>query len=131
MPEIHLKQSRFTYIVCGLFTKNKEKIQKFKKSGGTNYIYKNKLDEVCFQHDMAYGDFTDLGRRTTSDKFLRDNAFNIAKNPEYDEYKRGLTSIVYKYSDKKSKRSGITNIEVNPGEQSAKELHKPIIRKFE
>ena len=34
----------------------------------TNYIYKNKLDKVCFQHDMAYGDFKHLKRRTASDK---------------------------------------------------------------
>ena len=46
---------------------------------------------------MAYGDFLDLTRRTTSDKILRDKAFNIAKNPKYDEYERGLTSIVYTF----------------------------------
>ena len=39
---------------------------------------------------MAYGDFRDLARRTISDKVLRDKAFNIAKNPKYDEYQRGL-----------------------------------------
>ena len=32
MPEIHLRQSGFTYSACGPFTKNKEKIQKFKKT---------------------------------------------------------------------------------------------------
>ena len=47
----------------------------------TNYIYKNKLDKACFQHDMAYGDFKHLKRRTASDKILRNIAFNIAKNP--------------------------------------------------
>ena len=46
---------------------------------------------------MAYGDFLDLTRRTTSDKILRDKAFNITKNPKYDEYERGLTSIVYTF----------------------------------
>ena len=53
---------------------------------------------------MAYGDFKDLQRRTYSDKVLRDKAFNIAKNPKYDGYKRGLASMVYNFFDKKVKR---------------------------
>ena len=57
MPEIPFKQPAFTYSVCGPFTKNKERTQKFKKTGDTKYIYKNKLDRVCFQHDITYGDF--------------------------------------------------------------------------
>ena len=93
MPEMHLKQHGFTYSVCGPFTKNKERIPKFKETGDTSYIYKNELDEACFQHDMAYGDFKDLARRTTSDKILRDKAFNIAKNPKYDGYQRGFASM--------------------------------------
>ena len=79
MSEIHLKQPGLTYSACGPFTKNKEKIQKFKETGDTNYIYKNELDKACFQHDMAYGDFKDLARRTASDKVLRNKAFNISK----------------------------------------------------
>ena len=78
MPEM---QPGFTYSAFGPFTKTKEKIQKFKETGDTNYIYKNELDKACFQHDMAYGDFKDLARRTASDKVLRDKAFNIPKNP--------------------------------------------------
>ena len=35
---------------------------------------------------MACGDFKDLARGTASDKILCDKAFNIAKNPKYDEY---------------------------------------------
>ena len=65
---------------------------------------------------MAYGDFKDLARRTASDKVLRDKAFNIAKNPKYDGYQRGLASMVYKCFDKKSKGSGV-NIEVKHNEQ--------------
>ena len=57
MPEMHLKQPVFTYSACGPFTKKKERIQKFKETGDTSYIYKNELDKACFQHDMAYGDF--------------------------------------------------------------------------
>ena len=73
MPEMHLKQPGFTYSACGPFTKNKERIQKFKETGDTSYIYKNELDKVCFQHDMTYGDFKDIARRTASDKFLRES----------------------------------------------------------
>ena len=89
MPEMHLKQPRFTYSACGPFTKNKERIQKFKETENTDYIYKNELDKACSQHDMAYGDFKDLTKRTVPDKVLRDKAFNIAKNPQYDGYQRG------------------------------------------
>ena len=94
MPEMHLKQPRFTYSACGPFTKKKERIQKFKEAGDTNYIYKNELDQACFQHNMAYGDFKDLARKTASYKVLRDKAFNIAKNPKYDGYLRGIASMV-------------------------------------
>ena len=86
MPEIHLKQPGFTYSAWGQFTKNKERIQKVKETGDTSYIYKNELDKAWFQHDMTYGDFKDLKRRTFSDKVLRDKAFNIAKNSKYDGY---------------------------------------------
>ena len=127
MPEMHLKQPGFTYSACGPFTKNKERIQKFQETGDTSYIYKNELDKACFQHDMAYGDFKGSARRTASDKVLRDTAFNIAKNPKYHGYHRGLASMDYKFFDKKSKGSGIAN---EPNYQLANELHKPIIKKF-
>ena len=68
--EMHLKQPGFTYSACGPFTKNKERIQKFKETGNTNYIYKNELDKAFFQHDMAYGDFKELKRRKFSNKVL-------------------------------------------------------------
>ena len=45
---------------------------------------------------MAYGDFNDLARRIAFDKVLKDKAFNIAKNPKYDGYQKGLASIVYR-----------------------------------
>ena len=108
--------------------KTKKKNQEFKETGDTNYIYKNELDKTCFQHDMAYGDFKDIKRRTASDKILRDKAFNIAKNPKYDGYQRGLASMVYKFFDKKTADGGI-NMDVN-NEKLAEELHKAIIRKF-
>ena len=71
MPDMHLKQLGFTYSACGPFTKNKERIQKFKETGDSRYIYINELDKACFQHDMAYGDFKCLAKRTASDKVVR------------------------------------------------------------
>ena len=79
MPEMHLKQPVFTYSACGPFTKNKERIQKFKETRDTSYIYKNELDKACFQHDIAFGYFKDLEGRTAFDEVLGDKAFNIAK----------------------------------------------------
>ena len=79
---------------------------------------------------MAYGDFKDLKRITFSDKVLGDEAFNIAKNPKYDGYQRGLASMVYKVFDKKSKGSGVAHNKIKKNLQLAKELHKPIIRNF-
>ena len=101
MPEMHLEQPGFTYSACGPFTKNKQRIQKFMGTGDTNHIYRNELDKACFQHDMAYGDFKDLKRRTQSDNVLKDKAFAIANNPKYDGYQRGFASMVYKLFDKK------------------------------
>ena len=53
---------------------------------------------------MAYGHFKHLAKRTAADKVLRDKVFNIAKDPKYDGYQRGLGSMVYKYFDKKNCR---------------------------
>ena len=78
---------------------------------------------------MAYGDFKDLARRTASDKVLRDKAFNIAKNPKYDGYQRGLASMVYKFFDKKPSGSGANN-ESKRNEHLAEKLLKPIIKKL-
>ena len=127
MPEMHLKQSGFTYSACGPFTKNKERIVKFMQTGNTDFIYKSELNKACFQHDMAYGKSKDLVKRTQSDKVSKDKAFIIASNPNYDGYQRGLASMVYKFFEKKSKGSGIAN---EPNYQLVNELHKPIIRKF-
>ena len=127
MPKLHLKQPGFTNSACGPLTKNKERIQKFMQTGNTGYIYKNDLDKACFQHNMAYGKYKDLTKGTQSDKVLRDKAFKIASNPNSSEYLRGLASMVFKFCHKKSKGSGIKSMSA---QQVAKELHKPIIRKF-
>ena len=129
MPEMHLRQPRFVYSACGPFTRCKERIKKFKQTGDTRYIYRNELDKACFQHDSAYADHKDLINRTKSDKVLGD----IASNPEYDGYQRGLASMVYKFFDKKSTGSGfkkLKNTTKSCSSISADELHKPIIRNF-
>ena len=97
MPEMHLRHSRFVYSACGPFTRHKERIKEFKRTGDTRYIYRNELDKACFQHDSAYADHKDLINRTKADKFLRDKAYDIASNPEYDGYQGGLVSMVYKF----------------------------------
>ena len=125
IPEMHLRQPGFTYSTCGPFTKNKERIRKFKETGDPRYINQNELDKACFQHYMGYGDFKDLTRRTASDKMLRDKRFNIAKIPKCD----GLASMVYEFFVKKTSGGTVKN-EISSNEELAEELHKSIIRKF-
>ena len=64
IPEMRLKQPGFTYSACGPYTKNKERIQKFKGTGSSTHVSRNEADKACSQHDMAYGYFKDLNRRT-------------------------------------------------------------------
>ena len=54
---------------------------------------------------------------------MRDKAYDIAINPKYDGYQRGLASMVYKLFDKKS-AGGKLDLKL------ADELHKPVIKKF-
>ena len=112
---MHLRQPVFTYSACGRFSKNKVNL--------------NKFDKACFQHYMVYGDFKYLDRRIFAEKVLRDKAFNIAKDPKYDGYQRGLVSMLYKFFDKKTFGNGIKNKNISKKEL-AEELHKPIITQF-
>ena len=130
MPEMHLRQPQFVYSACSPFTRHNERIKEFKSTGDTRYIYRNELDKACFQHDSAYADHKDLISRTKADKVLRDKAYNIASNPKYDGYQRGLANMIYKFFDKKSVGSGINTIK-SSSSILADELHKPIIKKFE
>ena len=125
MPELHLRQPGFTYSACVPFTKNKERIKKFKETGDSRYIYQNKLDRACFPPDMAYGNFKDLDRRTAADKVLCDKESNAARNLKYDGYQNVLVKIVYKIFDKKTSGSGIKNDNI-ANKQLAEELHKPL-----
>ena len=127
MPEMHLKEPRFTYSACGPFTRNNKRIEKFMQTGNTDFIYRNELDKACFQHDMAYGKSKDLTKRTQSHKVLRDKAFKIANDPKYDGYQRGLASFIYKFFDKKSSGSGVAT---EPHYQLANEFHRQVIQIF-
>ena len=128
MPKTNLKQPGLTYSACSSFPKNKERIEKFMATDNTYFIYRNKLDKACFQHDMAYGKSKDLADRTKSDNVLREKAFKIASDPKYDYYLRGLAWMVYKFFDKKSSGSGVATTE--PNYQLANEIHRQIIGKF-
>ena len=76
---------------------------------------------------MTYGDFKDLAGGTISHKVSRNKAFNIVKNPKYDGYQRGLTSIAYEFFDRRSISSDVAMLQ---NEQLAEELHKPIVKKI-
>ena len=141
MPEMHLRQPRFLYSACRPFTRHKERIKEFERTGDTRYIYRNELDKACFQYDSTYADHKDLIKRTEADKFLRDKAYDIASNPKYDGYQRGLASMVYKFFDKKStaepnslERTGSDFRKLKNTARSfsilADARHKLIIRKF-
>ena len=75
-----------------------------------------------------------LQKRTVADKILKNKAFDIARDPKYDGYQRGLASMAYKFFDKKSEGSGAKHVNtklITHNKQLAEELYKPIIRKFE
>ena len=118
MPELHLKQPGFTFGAFGTFTKHCERIKKFRETVNLKYLYRNELDKACFAHDAAYSESKDLAKRTVSDKILKDRAYEIARNRRYDGYQRALASMTYKFKL------------ISVKEQLAKELHKPVIRKF-
>ena len=143
MPEMHLRQPQFVYSVCGPFTRHKERIKEFKRTGDTLLLYRNELDKACFKHDAAYTKYKDVENRLISDQKLKNSAYDIASNPKYDGYQRGLASVVYKFFgskvaplDKKA-MSGKGNAKPSSLERTkevnkilAEELHKPVIKKF-
>ena len=124
IPELHLKESRFAYNACGPFTKYHKRIQKFRETGYLKHLYRNGLDKACFSHDAEYTDSKDLAKRFISEKILKDRAFEIARNCEYDGYQRALVSMVYKFFDKK------IGSRISVKEQLAEKLHKPILKKL-
>ena len=90
------------------------------------------MQYINFQHDAAYADNKDLLNRTRADKILRYKACDIANNPQYDGYQRGLASMVYKFFDTKASSPDRKTVGsgINENIKLANELHKPIIRKF-
>ena len=142
MPEMHLRQPRFVYSACDPFTRHKERIKEFKRTGDTRLLYRNELDKGCFKHDAAYAKYKDVENRLISDQKLRNSAYDIASNPKYDGYQRGLASMVYKFFDSKvapldkKAMSGKGNAKHSSLERMinntilAEELHKPVIKKF-
>ena len=143
MPEMHLRQPQFVYSACGPFTRHKERIKEFKCTGDTRLLYRNELDKACFKRDAAYAKYKDVENRLISDQKLRNSAYDIASNPKYDGYQRGLASMVYKFFDSKvsplnkNTMSGKGNAKHSSLEGAkeankilAEELHKPVIKKF-
>ena len=101
MPEMHLRQPQFVYSACVPFTRHKERIKEFKRTGDTRLLYSNELDKACFKHDAAYAKYKDVENRLISDQKLKKSAYHLASNPKYDGYQRGLASMVYKFFDSK------------------------------
>ena len=151
MPEMHLRQPQFVYSACGPFTRHKERIKKFERTGDTRLLYRNELGQACFKHDAACAKYKDIENRLISDQKLRSSAYDIASNPKYDGYQRGLASMVYKSFDSKvapldkKTMSGKGNVKhtAKPSALArsslertgnnkilAEELHKPFIKKF-
>ena len=81
--ELHLRQPGFTCSACGPFTKHRKRIRKFRETGNLKHLYRNELNKACFTYDVAYSDSKDLAKRTISDKFLNDRAYEIARSPKY------------------------------------------------
>ena len=131
MPEMHLRQSRFVYSACGPFTRHKERIKEFKRTGDTRLLYRNELDKACFKHDAAYAKYKDV--ENISDQKLRNSAYDIASNPKYDGYQRGLASMAYKFFDSEVaplEQKTISGKGTGYNKILAEELHKPVIKKF-
>ena len=96
------KLQGFTDSTCALFTKHLGRIPKLKKTSDWKYIRKNELDKACFAHDVEYSDSKYLDKRTISDKILKERAYEMTTNPNYNEYQIELTSVIYRLFDKKT-----------------------------
>ena len=145
-PEMHLRQPQFVYSACGPFNRHKERIKEFKRTGDTRLLYRNELDKACFKHDAAYAKYKDVENRLISDQKLRNSAYDVASNPKYDGYQKGLASMVYEFFDSKvapldkntmsakgnanhtAKHSSLERTENN--KILAEELYKSVIKKI-
>ena len=132
MPEMHLRQPQFVYSACGPFTRHKERIKEFKRTCDTRLLYRNELDKACC-NDAAYAKYKDVKNRLTSDQKLRNSEYDIASNPEYDGYQRGLASMVYKFFDSKVApldKKTVSGEGIKNNKILGEELQKPVIKKF-
>ena len=136
MPEMHLRQPKFVYSACGPFIRHKERIKEFKRTDDTRLLYRNELDKACFKHDAAYAKYKDVENRSKiqkSDQKLRYSAYDIASNPVYDGYQRGLASMVYKFFESKVAlldKKTMSGKGTKNNKILAEELHKPVIKRF-
>ena len=93
MPQMHSRQPGFSYSACRLFTKDKERIQKFKKMENSRYIYQNKRDKARAQHDIVYGDFMDLPRRQILTKYCVIKHLILLKIQKLMDIKKALINF--------------------------------------
>ena len=122
---IALKHPEFTYSACGPFTKHCERIQNFRETSNSKYLYRNASEKVCFAHDAAYSNIKYLAKGTISDQILKDRAYEIVQNHKSDGHQKALPSMVYKFFDKKTRSA------VSVNEKLPEELHKVEIKKIE
>ena len=93
-------------------------------------MYRNKLDKACFKHDAAYGKYKDVENRLIADDKLQNSAYDIATNPKYDGYQRGLASMVYKFFNSKVAPKTVSGKGIKSNKILAEVLLKPVIKKF-
>ena len=115
-------KTAWIYLQClCLFSKYRERIQKFGKTSKLKNLYRNEVEKACFAIDAVC---FNLAERTISAKILKDRAYEIARNCKCDGYQRTIVSMVYKIFYKK------TGSGVSIHEQLAEELDKKAIKKF-
>ena len=103
MLELQLERDRIYYSAWGPFTKHRDRIHIFRETDNLKHSCRNELNKFFFFfHDAAY-----LAKGIISDKVLKDRAYNIARNRNYDGYQRALKSMPYKFYGKKT-GSGIS-----------------------
>ena len=113
-----LSQPEFSFSARGPFTKNKERMQKFKETGDSRYIYQNELDNTCFRHDMDYEDFKDLPLKLLILLKIR-NMIHILLRWFINYLTKNLLA---------QSSGGAVKSEIMPKQKLTEELRKPIIQ---
>ena len=93
-------------------------------------MYRNELDKACIKHDAAYAKYKDVENRLIADDKLQNSAYDIASNPKYDGYQRGLASMVYKFFNSKVAPKILSSKGIKSNKIFAEELHKHAIKKI-